>query len=121
MGREAIIAIATGAAAGLLAGLMGVGGGIILVPMMVAFLGLTQYEAHGTSLAIIVPIAVAGAIPYIWRGNFQWPLVAALALGSSVGVVLGARLMMRLSAPQLRRWFGIFLLLVALRLIIGGA
>ena len=100
---------------------MGVGGGLILVPMMVGFLGLTQHEAHGTSLAIIVPIAIAAAIPYVWRGDLKWGLVAALAVGSSVGAMLGARLMMRLSARQLRRWFGVFLILVALRLIIGGA
>lgn len=118
MKRESVVGVLTGAAAGLLAGLAGVGGGVIMVPLMVTFLGATQHQAHGTSLAIIVLIALSGTIQYASHGYVNWWLAAALAAGSIIGAILGAKLMMRVPGDQLRRAFGVFIILVALRMLI---
>ena len=110
-----------GAAAGLLSGLMGVGGGWIIVPMLVGVLKLGQHQAHGTSLAAIVPIGLCAAIVYAFRGHMDWALVTQLGLGSVVGVIVGAKLMMRVPAKRLQQGFGALLLVVGLRLLIWGA
>lgn len=119
MNREGYIAILIGAGAGLLGGLLGVGGGIILVPAMVALLGVSQHQAHGTSLAVMVPLALSGGALYFLKGYGDWWLVAGLALGSTLGAVIGAQAMTRVPAPILRRAFGFFILAVALRLLLG--
>ena len=123
MRREILISILIGAAAGLLAGLTGVGGGLLLVPLMVGLLAVAQHQAHGTSLAVIFPIALIGAITYAIHGHIvghvDWELILGLALGGLAGVVLGARLMMRVPARQLRQIFGIFLVVVGIFMIIN--
>jgi uncharacterized membrane protein YfcA len=108
----------TGAIAGLLAGFLGVGGGIFLVPMMVVFLGLTQHKAHGTSLAVIIPISIIGAIVYALRGNIDWVLVATIGSGSVVGAIIGAKLMMKVPANRLRQFFGVYTIAVATLLLL---
>lgn len=105
----------------MLGGLMGVGGGAVLVPMLVGLVGLRQHQAHGTSLAIIIPIGLFGGISYALHGHVDWLLAGWLALGSIVGVVVGARLMARVPARRLGQGFGIFLLLMGLRLLLWGA
>jgi hypothetical protein len=102
----------------MVAGLTGIGGGVFLVPLMVGVLGVAQHQAHGTSLAVILPIALVGAITYALLGHTDWVLILVLALGSVVGVVLGARLMTRVPARQLRWAFGVFLVLVGIYMVI---
>lgn len=111
--------IATGAIAGLLAGFLGIGGGLILVPMMVGLLGATQHKAHGTSLAVIVPIAIIGAAVYVLRGDINWTLVAAIGSGSVIGVIVGARLMMKVPALMLRQLFGVYTIAIGILLLLG--
>jgi uncharacterized protein len=111
--------ILIGLATGFLSGLMGVGGGIIAVPAMVAFLHVTQHKAHGTSLAMMVLTASASAIAYSTRGQVDVGLSITLAVGTVVGAYLGARVMSRVPAHQLRLIFGIFILLVGLKMILG--
>ncbi len=108
--------IATGAIAGLTAGFLGIGGGILLVPMMVGLLGLTQHKAHGTSLAIIIPIAIISATVYALRGHIDWALVATIGSGSIIGVIIGAKLMMRVPAHRLRQLFGVYAIALAILL-----
>jgi uncharacterized membrane protein YfcA len=121
--RQVLIALLIGAAAGMLAGLTGVGGGVFLVPLMVGLLAVAQHQAHGTSLAVIFPIALIGAVTYAMHGHIvghmDWEIILGLALGGLVGVVLGARLMMRVPARQLRWIFGIFLMVVGSFMIIN--
>ncbi|HXF50301.1 MAG TPA: sulfite exporter TauE/SafE family protein [Dehalococcoidia bacterium] len=109
----------TGAAGGLFSGLTGVGGGAVMVPMLVGLLRLSQHRAHGTSLAIIVFVASAAAVPYALAGNIDWPLAGMLAAGAALGVYAGARAMQRIPARQLRVLFGLFLLATSIRLLIG--
>ena len=123
MRTKVLISLLIGAAAGMLAGLTGVGGGVFLVPLMVGLLAMVQHQAHGTSFLVILPIAIVGAITYgIYGhilGNVDWEVILGLALGGIVGVVLGARLMMRVPARQLRWIFGIFLVIVGTFMIIN--
>ncbi len=110
--------IATGAVAGLIAGFLGVGGGIILVPMMVGLLSLTQHKAHGTSLAVIIPIAIVGMLVYAFRGHVDWVLVATIGSGSIIGVIAGAKLMMKVPAHRLRQLFGVYTIAIAILLLV---
>ena len=98
----------------MLSGFLGIGGGIILVPMLSGLLGLAQHKAHGTSLAVIIPIAMVGTVVYFLQGYVDWALVAAIGSGSIIGVVVGAKLMMRVPAHRLRQGFGVYSIVVAL-------
>jgi uncharacterized protein len=111
--------IGVGAAAGLLSGLFGVGGGILLVPAMVLIVGFVQHRAQATSLAAIVPIAVVGALVFGRADSVNFVAAALLAVGSLAGVQVGARLMHRLSDRALTRVFGIFLVIVAIAMLLS--
>ena len=105
----------TGLAGGSFAGLTGVGGGAIMVPMLTGLLGQGQHRAHATSLAIIGFLAVAGVIGYAQAGNIDWPLALTLTPPAVAGVLVGTRVMLRVPAMQLRLIFGLFLFFVAFR------
>jgi uncharacterized membrane protein YfcA len=104
-----------GAAAGLLSGLMGIGGGILMVPLLVAFVGLEQFEAQGTSLAAMLPpVGLPGVLVYARAQELgAWSLVAAVVAGFGGGAFLGARLAARARGPELSRAFALFVLSVA--------
>jgi len=114
--------LAVGVVGGFLSGFAGIGGGVVLIPLMVAFLGLTQHRAHGTSLAIIIPTALVSAIRYYVapRGGLEPPLLLAIvyAIPAMVGAPLGARLITAIDTAALKRLFGVLLLALALRLLI---
>ena len=111
--------VAVGAGAGAMSGLLGVGGGILLVPAMVLLIGFAQHRAQATSLAAIVPIAAVGALVFGRAGSVDYGAAALLVVGSLIGVQAGARLMHRLSAETLSRVFGVFLVVVALAMLFG--
>jgi uncharacterized protein len=106
-----------GAAAGVLSGLFGVGGGILMVPAMVLIMGIAQHRAHATSLAAIVPIAFVGAVIFGRADSVDFLAALALIVGSLLGVQAGARVMHRLSDERLARVFGAFLAIVALAML----
>lgn len=110
---DVAVAIALGALAGMLAGLFGVGGGILFVPTLALALGLSQIEAEATSLAAILPTVAAGT----WRqhryGNVRWRASLVLGVASVAGVAAGGWVALVLPEHALRRLFGVFLLLVA--------
>jgi len=110
--------LAIGVVAGLLSGLMGVGGGVIMVPLMVTFLPFTQHQAHGTSLAVVMFTAVVSALTYGWQGNVDLLLALELAIGGVIGARVGALWVNRIPGPQLRRIFGGFLFLAGLRMVL---
>lgn len=114
-GSRGVRSVLIGVVAGSFSGLTGVGGGSIMVPLMTGQLRLSQHRAHGSSLAIIAFVAVAGALGYAFAGNIDWRLVLALTPGAIAGVLVGTRTMMRVPAPQLKLLFGLFLLFVAFR------
>lgn len=109
--------VLAGFVAGLAGGLFGVGGGILLVPLLTTYLGQSQHQAHGTSLAAIGATAIAGLAVYAWHGQVSWPTAAIMAVTSLLTARLGAQLAARTSKRRLARGFAVFLLLVALRLL----
>lgn len=106
-----------GLATGVLSGLMGVGGGVILVPAMVLLFGFTQHAAEGTSLLIIIPIAIVGSARHAKNGYTDWRLGMILGAGGVVGAWLGASVALQLDADLLQRMFAIFLLLTGVHLL----
>jgi len=109
--------IALGAFAGALGGMMGVGGGIVLVPLLIHVIGVTQHEAQATSLAFVVATALVSAVPYLVNERLDLPLAALLAAAAVPGVLVGARLAKRTPAARLRRVFGVALFLAGLWLL----
>jgi uncharacterized membrane protein YfcA len=104
---------AIGLAAGVLSGLLGVGGGVVMVPLLVLWAGLGQRDAHAVSLGAIVPISIAGVLAYGAAGEVRLAEAAALAAGSIVGARMGAGLLARADERPLRLLFGLFLVGVA--------
>ncbi len=113
-------AIAIGLIAGFLAGLFGVGGGIVAVPGLVLLLGLTQHRAHATSMAAILATATAAAITAGLAGSVDWAVAAVLACGSVVGAYIGARLLDHIPEVWLAVAFSILATVSAVRLFIGS-
>jgi len=109
--------IAVGAAAGVLAGLLGVGGGILLVPFLVLAVGMTQHEAEATSLLVILPTALAASIALRRRGVGDLPAALLIGLVGAVGAVAGALLALSLPADVLRTVFAVLLAIAGLRLV----
>ncbi len=107
-----------GLVAGLLSGGFGVGGGIILVPLLL-FVGLDRHRAHATSLASIFPIALAGAVSFGLSGEINIGLGIAVGAGGVVGSMFGAALMNRLSTRSLSIFFGLVILGAGFRMILS--
>jgi uncharacterized membrane protein YfcA len=111
------LALLLGVAAGVLAGLFGVGGGILFVPALLA-LGLGQIEAQGTSLLAILPTVLAGTWNQRRYGNLRPRTAIVLGIASIAGVEVGARLATELPETTLRRLFAVLLLGVAAQLVL---
>jgi uncharacterized membrane protein YfcA len=110
-------ALVAGILSGLAGGLFGVGGGIVTIPILTALFGLTQHQAHGTSLAVIGATAIAAIVVYGVFGSVSWVVALVVALGSMWTARYGARWATRTSSVGLKRAFAAFLVLVAVRLL----
>jgi len=113
-----------GSFAGFLAGLLGIGGGVILVPLFLWFFPLADlapevivHTAFGTSLAIIVPISLSSTYGHRKRGNVAWNQVLYLALGGTLGALIGASLAAVVAGPVLKVCFGGMQILIGLKLL----
>ena len=104
---------AIGLAAGIGSGLFGVGGGVLMVPLLVLACGFGQHRAHVTSLAAGIFLGAAGAVTYGLEGRVDVGVAGLLALGSITGAPVGARIMERMAATQLKVAFGVLLLVMA--------
>ena len=110
----------TGSAAGFFASLFGVGGGVIIVPLLMAFARFEPKRATATSLAAILFTGIYGAARYEWSGHVHWAEAAAVGLPACIGVVAGTWLQQRLSSDALTLLFAAIMAAVGLRLVIGG-
>lgn len=110
-------AIAIGLAGGVIAGLLGVGGGVLFVPGLVFFLGLDQHHAEATSLLAIVPVAIAGTLRHDGYGNVRREDAVVLGVLSLAGAAAGVALANQLSGPVLRDAFAALMVIVAAQLI----
>ncbi|MCX6345699.1 MAG: TSUP family transporter [Armatimonadetes bacterium] len=116
----ALMYLLVGLVAGTLGGLFGIGGGIIIIPVLVMLFHFTQQEAQGTSLAILVlPIGILAAWTYYKAGFVNISVVGFVALGFLVGGLMGAKIAVILPAAIMKKTFGMFLLLVSIKMIIG--
>jgi uncharacterized protein len=108
-----VAAGALGALAGVLAGLFGVGGGILFVPTLTLVLGLTQIHAEASSLLAILPAAAVGAWRQARYGNVRWKAALIIGIAAIAGVEAGVQIAESLPQHALRRLFGVLVLLVA--------
>lgn len=109
-----------GLVAGIFSGLIGIGGGIIIVPALVFLFGLSQHQAQGTTLALLVPpIGLLAAWTYYKEGYVDLRIASLICLGFFLGGLLGAKLATGLSSPVLEKLFGIALLLVSLKMLLA--
>jgi len=111
--------VAVGAVAGFLAGLFGVGGGLLIVPGLVLVAGMDQRLAHGTSLAAVLPISVASMLTYAAHDNVDWPAALWLSVGAVGGAVIGTRLLHVLPHRVLALLFAGIVLASAVRLFLA--
>jgi uncharacterized membrane protein YfcA len=115
-----IILIIIGIAAGMLSGLVGVGGGIIIVPALVYFLAFSQKQAQGTSLAILLlPIGILAVLNYYKdpQVNLDLKVVALITLGFVAGSYFGSKLALSLPDATVKKIFAIFMLLIAIKML----
>jgi uncharacterized membrane protein YfcA len=117
---EAVILIAVGVAAGYIAGLMGVGGGVLMVPVLALGYDLTQHQAEATSLAVILPTAILSS--YLLRRKGIGDLETALKIGvcGMVGAVAGSELALARPARTLQIIFAVFMVLIGVQIIRRG-
>lgn len=105
--------VSIGVVGGILSGLLGVGGGVIMVPLLVLRARFSQRDAHAASLGAIVPISIAGVLTYGAAGKVHWVDAAALAAGSVLGARVGAVLLTDIDERLLKLVFGFFVIGVA--------
>lgn len=113
----AAVQVLLGLVVGILAGLLGVGGGTILVPLLVIGEGIDQHTAQGISLLMIVPVGIVGMVSYARRDKFSTRELPSLLAGGAAGALLGSMAAHRIQSPTLTRLFALFLLAMAVQMI----
>ena len=112
-----LLYVLIGLAGGIFSGAFGIGGGTIMVPALVLFFGLTQHQAQGTVLALLmVPVSILAVLRYYQAGNVNVSIAAFMAIGFIAGGLLGAHLVHGISDENLKRAFGVFLVIVGIKM-----
>ena len=113
-----IILIAIGLAAGMLSGLVGVGGGIIVVPALVFFLGFSQHQAQGTSLGLLLlPVGILAVLNYYQKGYIDIKVVGIMAFAFVLGGWLGSKMALSISEEAVKKVFAIILFYTAFKML----
>lgn len=122
MTSQAIIILALiGISAGILSGFVGIGGGIVIVPALIYFLGLTQHEAQGTSLFVLVlPVVFLAMMNYWKTDNVNWRFGLVIASTFIIGGYIGSKLALKLSPGMVKLIFGLIMAYVSFRLVVSG-
>jgi uncharacterized protein len=107
-----------GMVGGVMSGLFGVGGGIVMVPLLAVWAGIPHRHAHALSLGAIIPISIVGVLMYGAAGEIRPDYAVALALGAILGARVGTRLLSVASDPVLKLSFGVFLVLIAVTMVV---
>ena len=115
-----LLLVPIGFAVGAFSAAFGIGGGLLMVPVMVLVYGFDQHAAQGTSLVVIVPTALVGAIAHHRRGMVDWMAAAYMAVGGIAGVLLGARVALATEAETLQTIFGVVVVAAGIRLALQG-
>ncbi|MBH2004486.1 MAG: sulfite exporter TauE/SafE family protein [Sphingobacteriia bacterium] len=113
-----LLLVVVGLVAGFLSGLIGIGGGVIIVPALVLFLGFTQKEAQGTSLGILLlPVGILAVIQYYKQGYMNVNYVLIVAAAFVLGGFLGSKLALGLSDAKMKKTFAIIMMLIAIKML----
>jgi uncharacterized protein len=116
-----VLLLVIGGVSGITSGLFGIGGGVLVVPALVYLAGFSQHRATGTSLAILLPpIGLAAVVEYYRHGNVDLRAAIIIAVAMFLGGWIGAGVANRLSGPNLRLAFGVFLVCLGFSLIYGA-
>lgn len=111
-----LILLAIGLTAGVLSSMVGIGGGIVVVPALVFLFGISQKTAQGTSLAMLLPpIGLLGVLVYHKSGNIRWDFALLLIASFIVGSYFGAKWLQNLNTITIKRLFAIFMIVVAIK------
>lgn len=109
-----------GLLAGFFSGTLGIGGSVIMIPLMILWINFSQHQAQGTSLAVLaVPVTLLAAFNYYKEGYVNWKYAAIIALTFIIGGYLGSKLAISINQVLLKKIFGGVLLIVALKMILG--
>jgi uncharacterized membrane protein YfcA len=118
---QLLLVILIGFVAGILGGMVGIGGGIVIVPALVMLLGFTQHQAQGSSLVLLMlPVGILGVYNYYQQGHITmntFKLVLILAVGFVVGSYFGSKIAVAIDVKLLRKLFAGFIMLVALKML----
>jgi uncharacterized protein len=113
-----LIIILVGIAAGVLGGLVGVGGGIIIVPALVYFIGFSQKTAQGTSLGLIMlPVGIFGVLQYYKQGHVDFRVVGILAIGFLLGSYFGSKIALSLPQETIKKIFAVLMIIIAIKML----
>jgi len=117
--NEMVGLVILGLTAGVLSGLLGIGGAIIVIPALVFVFGFTQHRAEGTTLAMMVPpIGILALMPYWKRGHVDVRAAGLICVGFLIGGLIGGQISTALSAAALQKIFAVLLIAVAVRLLL---
>lgn len=115
-----IILLCIGLVAGILSGMVGIGGGIIIVPALVYFLGFNQHTAQGTTLAMfLIPIGILGAVNYYQAGHIDIKVALTIAVTFIVGSYIGSKISIGLDQNMVKKIFGIIIFIISIKMIFG--
>lgn len=113
-----LLLLITGLLAGMLSSLVGVGGGLIIVPALILIMGLDQKTAQGTSLALLMlPLGIGGVYVYNKTGNVRWPHALIMACTFIIGSYLGAIIVKSINTITVKRLFAVFMLIMAIKML----
>lgn len=113
-----LIIILVGITAGMLSGLVGVGGGLVIVPALVYFIGFSQKTAQGTSLGLIMlPVGILGVLQYYKQGHVDFRIVGILAIGFLAGSFFGSKIALSLSQENVKKIFAVFMIIIAVKML----
>ncbi len=115
-----ILLVIIGLVAGLLSGLIGIGGGVVMVPLFIMLLGYQQHQAQGMSLAVMLPpVTLLAALNYNKEGTIDWKMALVVSLCFVIGGFLGSKLALRIDNQTLKKIFGVVMLIIATKMIFG--
>lgn len=116
--QSVVIVILIGISAGMLSGLVGIGGGLVIVPALVYFLGFSQHTAQGTSLALILlPVGIFAVIFYYKQGHVDLKVVWLLAIGFIIGSAMGSKIALNLPQETVKKIFAVLMILIAIKML----
>lgn len=113
-----ILLIVIGIVAGIFSGVFGIGGGIVMIPLLAFALGFTQHEAQGTSLAVLaVPVTFLAAYNYYEAGHVNWKYAIIIAITFALGGYIGSKIAILIEQNVLKKIFALLMIVVALRML----